>query len=99
MAAPPVPMNLLDILLHLLNFVAPALALAVLLPLLSRLFTKRQALLLPWWGQMLLNFLVGVAALLATLWLLGRDGKMAGYAALVLAVATSQWVLVRGWRR
>lgn len=99
MAAPPVPMNLLDILLHLLNFVAPALALAVLLPLLSRLFTKRQALLLPWWGQMLLNFLVGVAALLAALWLLGRDGKMAGYAALVLAVATSQWVLVRGWRR
>lgn len=99
MAAPPVPMNLLDILLHLLNFVAPALALAVLLPLLSRLFTKRQALLLPWWGQMLLNFVVGVAALLAALWLLGRDGKMAGYAALVLAVATSQWVLVRGWRR
>jgi hypothetical protein len=92
-------MNLLDILLHLLNFVAPALALAVLLPLLSRLFTKRQALLLPWWGQMLLNFVVGVAALLAALWLLGRDGKMAGYAALVLAVATSQWVLVRGWRR
>jgi zinc transporter ZupT len=92
-------MNLLDILLHLLNFVAPALALAVLLPLLSRLFTKRQARLLPWWGQVLLNFVVGVAALLAALWLLGRDGKMAGYAALVLAVATSQWVLVRGWRR
>jgi hypothetical protein len=92
-------MNLLDILLQLRNFVAPALALAVLLPLLSRLFTKRQALLLPWWGQMLLNFVVGVAALLAALWLLGRDGKMAGYAALVLAVATSQWVLVRGWRR
>jgi hypothetical protein len=92
-------MSLLDILLHLLNFAAPALALAILLPLLSRLVTKRQVLLLPWWGQMLLNFVVGVAALLAALWWLGRDGKMAGYAALVLAVATSQWVLVRGWRR
>lgn len=92
-------MSLLDILLHLLNFAAPALALAVLLPLLSRPFTKRQVLLLPWWGQMLLNLVVGVAALLAALWWLGRDGKMAGYAALVLAVATSQWVLVRGWRR
>lgn len=92
-------MSLLDILLHLLNFAAPALALAILLPLLSRLFTKRQLLLLPWWGQMLLNFVVGVAALLAALWWLGRDGKMTGYAALLLAVATTQWVLVRGWRR
>lgn len=91
-------MSLLDILLHLLNFAAPALALAILLPLLSRLFTKRQVLLLPWWGQMLLNFVVGVAALLAALWWLGRDGKMTGYAALVLAMATTQWVLVRGWR-
>lgn len=92
-------MNLADILLHLLNFVAPALGLALLLPLLSRLLLKKQALLLPWWGQMLLNFLVGVAALLLALWWLGRDGKMTGYALLVLAVASSQWVLARGWRR
>jgi len=26
------------------------------------------------------------------------DGKMATYAALVLAVATSQWLLARAWR-
>ncbi len=92
-------MGLADILFHLLNFVAPALGLAVLMPLLSRLFMKRQIFLLPWWGQMLLNFVVGVAVLLAALWWLGRDGKMSAYAALVLAVATSQWVLARGWRR
>ena len=92
-------MNLLDILLHLLNFVAPALGLAVLLPLLSRLFMKKQVFLLPWWGQVLLNFVVGVAALMGALWWLGHDGKMTGYALLVLAVGSSQWLLARGWRR
>jgi len=92
-------MNLLDILLHLLNFVAPALGLAVLLPLLSRLFMKKQVFLLPWWGQVLLNFVFGVAALTLALWWLGHDGKMTGYALLVLSVASSQWLLARGWRR
>jgi hypothetical protein len=47
----------------------------------------------------LVNFVVGVTALLASLWWLGRDGKMLGYSLLVLAVASSQWLLVRGWRR
>ncbi len=88
-----------DILLHLLNFLAPALGLALLLPLLARLFVKKQVLLLPWWAQVLLNFLVGAAVLALALWWLGRDGKMMAYAALVLALATSQWVWVRGWRR
>jgi hypothetical protein len=92
-------MNLNDIYFHLLNFVAPAAGLALLLPLLGRPFFKAQAALLPWWGQMLVNFMVGVAVLLACLWWLGRDGKMMGYALLVLAVTSSQWLLVRGWRR
>ena len=34
--------------------------------------------------------------LVPMLW--GRDGKMLTYAALVVACATCQWVLVRGWR-
>jgi zinc transporter ZupT len=91
-------MNLHDIAFHLLNFVAPALALALLVPLLAwPIFRKRTAT--PWWGQVLVNFAVGVVALLASLWWLGRDGKMLGYSLLVLAVASSQWLLVRGWRR
>lgn len=92
-------MNLHDIVFHLLNFAAPALVLALLVPLLARPMFRRQALLLPWWGQVLVNFVVGVAALLASLWWLGRDGKMLGYSLLVLAVASSQWLLARGWRR
>ncbi len=92
-------MNLKDILLHLLNFAAPALVLAGLLPLVSRLLLRKQVALLAWWGQMLVNLVVGVSVLLASLWWLGRDGKMMAYTLLVLAVASSQWVLVRGWRR
>jgi hypothetical protein len=36
--------------------------------------------------------------LFAGLWFFGHDGKMASYGAMVLACATSQWVLLRGWR-
>jgi len=92
-------MNLHDIVFHLLNFAAPALVLALLVPLLARFLFRKQAQRLPWWGQVLVNFVVGVAALLVSLWWLGRDGKMLGYSLLVLAVASSQWLLVRGWRR
>ena len=38
------------------------------------------------------------AVLAAGLVLWGRDGKMLTYAALVVACATCQWVLVRGWK-
>lgn len=92
-------MNLKDVLLHLLNFVAPALVLAALLPLLSRLVLRKQTALLAWWGQFLANLVVGVVVLLACLWWLGRDGKMLAYALLTIAITTSQWVLLRGWRR
>ena len=92
-------MNLKDILLHLLNFVAPALVLAVLMPVLARLLLRRQVPLLAWWGQILVNLVVGVVVLLACLWWLGRDGKMLAYALLALAAASSQWLLLRGWRR
>ena len=92
-------MNLQDIYFHLLNFAAPALVVALLLPLLGRPFFKPQGAFLPWWGQMLVNALAGVAVLYASLWWLGRDGKMVAYALMVLATASSQWLLVRGWRR
>jgi hypothetical protein len=45
------------------------------------------------------NGLVGMAALAAGLWIWGNDGKMGTYAALVVACASSQWLLMRAWRR
>jgi hypothetical protein len=87
--------------------VTPAAVLAVFagslragrVPLATRLWGRKQSPLLPWWGQMAFNFVLGVAVLAAAVVWLGRDGRMLGYAGLVLAVASSQWLLLRAWRR
>jgi hypothetical protein len=92
-------MTLLAILDHVLNFGAPALAMALLMPLGARFLIKRRGIPFPWWAQFAANFVVGVCMLAGSFWIFGRDGKMQAYAALVLAVATSQWLLSRGWRR
>jgi len=83
---------------HLLNFVTPAAAMAVLLGLSGRIFRSKTPVALSWWVRVAIIFAVGVAVLAAGLVVWGRDGKMLTYAALVLACATCQWVLVRGWR-
>lgn len=91
-------MDLLAALNHLLNFAAPAAVLALLLVLGSRIFIRNSAPTIVWWAQAAIVFVVGCAVLLAGLWLLGRDGKVLTYAALVLASATCQWLLRRGWK-
>ena len=91
-------MDFLAALNHLLNFAAPAAALALVLVLAGRVFVRNSAQSIAWWAQAAIVFVVGCAVLLAGLWLLGRDGKLLTYAALVLACASCQWVLVRGWR-
>ena len=91
-------MDLLTALNHLLNFAAPALVQAMVLVLGSRVFMKKTAAALSWWSQVAIVFVVGCGVLVAGLWWLGRDGKVLTYAALVLATATCQWLLRRGWR-
>ena len=95
-------MGALDLFFHLLSFAAPALALALLLALVvllaARVLLPRQRALLSWWAQLGVNALVGVAVLALGLWQFGVDGKMATYAALVVAVALAQWVGIAGWR-
>ncbi len=91
-------MGPLDILNHLLNFVAPAAATALVLVLAGRLVGSRTPVALAWWARWTILFAVGVATLAAGLVVWGRDGKMASYGMLVLACATCQWVLVRGWK-
>ena len=91
-------MGPLDIVNHLLNFVAPAAAMALLLVLSGGLIGSRSPVALAWWVQLGILFGMGVAVLVAGLVVLGRDGKMLTYGALVLACATGQWFLVRGWR-
>lgn len=90
-------MGPLDILNHLLNFVAPATFVALLLVLGGRLLGAKGGALAGW-RQWAVVFVVGLVVLAAGLALWGRDGKMLTYAALVVATATCQWVLVRGWK-
>ncbi len=96
-------MNLWDALIHLLNFVAPALTLAFTLPFWARLMARfsdgKQAVSHSWLAQAAINFVAGVVVLAAGLWFFGRDGKMVTYAALVLVLASVQWGMGRGWRR
>ena len=91
-------MNALDLLLHALSFAAPALAVALLLAVLGRWLLPKGAERPGWLGLFALNFVAGLAVLGLGLWYFGHDGKMATYAALVLAMASCQWLAGRGWR-
>ena len=91
-------MGPLDTLIHLLSFAAPALAVAVLVALAARVILPRQPQALPGGCSVAINSIAGVAVLVAGLWYFGVDGKMATYAALVVAIAGSQWLSSRAWK-
>jgi hypothetical protein len=88
----------LDTAIHLLSFAAPAFAVALVVTLLARLLLPRNPQRLGWPASLALNFVAGLATLGAGLWYFGRDGKMLTYAAVVLVVATCQWLIGRAWR-
>ena len=80
---------------HLLNFLAPAALMAVLLGVFSRLFFgfvgSKKPFAHSWRAQLAINFVVGVMVLTAGLVLLGRDGKMLMYGSMVAACAFTLW--------
>lgn len=88
-------MGLLDLINHLLNFVAPALWVGLLVAYMAPLLNRNMAVARVRYAQAAINSIAGVLALGAGLWFFGRDGKVASYAALVLACAASQWVCAR----
>jgi hypothetical protein len=91
-------MGPIDFFWHLAGFLAPAAGVALLVSLAARVLLPEGARPGSWLAAWVIGFLAGSAALLAALALTGRDGTMAGYAALVLACASSQWLLGRSWR-
>jgi type II secretory pathway component PulF len=91
-------MSPLALILHLLNFIAPAVFMALVLPWVGRLVFRKTDFLHNWWTQSAIIFGVAVGVLVAGLWWFGHDGKMATYAALVVLPALAQGVLLRGWR-
>jgi hypothetical protein len=81
--------------LHLLNFVLPALAMAMFMPLAGRMVMGPGRIRLG--RRMGVHALSGLLVLLGGLLLHGQDGKMSTYIALVLVAATTEWLLQRGW--
>jgi len=91
-------MGPIDLLNHLLNFAAPAAWLALLVTLVARIFIKNRPVALTLPAQAAINFVVAVMVLGIGLWVFGHDGKMLTYTGMALLSATSQWVMLRGWR-
>jgi hypothetical protein len=89
----------IDSLIHLLNFIAPAVGVAGGLLLAARFLRAGKRSGPVWWLHWGLNTAAGSGALLAGLLLFGRDGKMASYALLVAACAIGQWMLAGDWKR
>jgi len=91
-------MNFTDGLLHALNFIAPALWMAVALVLAEKLFARKRPLA---WGiqaRLAVYALLGLAALVGGLVFFGRDAKMATYAALVALPTLASLTLQKFWK-
>ena len=84
-------MGPLDGLWHLLNFVAPALGVALVAASLAKLAWRQDLAAVPWHRLVAWTAAAGVAALVAGLLVFGRDGKMVTYGALVVASALALW--------
>ncbi len=91
-------MSLIELLLHALNFAAPAVMVAAISVLCSRIVYAKSRPLANRWLQLAINFAVGLSALLLGLWVFGTDGKLATYSVLVVGCGTVQWLLMRAWQ-
>ncbi len=87
---------------HLLNFMAPALFVALaLVPatrLMGQFFGSKRPLAHSLYAQVAIIFVVNSLILLAGLVVFGNDGKMLTYAALVLGAALCQTLLLGNFR-
>ena len=81
---------------HLANLFSPAFGLALIAPSLAKLLWRHDLRRVAWRSLVGWTWLACAAVLVAGLVLLGRDGRMASYAAMVLAAAAVLWW--RGWR-
>ncbi|MDT8992390.1 hypothetical protein RQP54_16070 [Curvibacter sp. APW13] len=89
-------MGFWTLLIHLANFLAPAAAVGGLLAVLAPWFASNRPGARKILVQAAINAVAGGSVLVVGLVVFGNDGKMATYAALVLAIGTAQ---VLGMRR
>ena len=91
-------MGFIGLLNHLLNFAWPALALAVVMPLVLHRTRLGRTATTGLIGQMGVLALVNLLVLLAGLLWFGRDGRMATYLTMAVACASTTWLLLKAWR-
>jgi Co/Zn/Cd efflux system component len=84
-------MSFFDLLNHLVNFVLPAIALGVMVPLFTRLIWRKTPMKRPLKSQMLITSAAGLVVLMVGLVVFSTDGKMATYGALIAVAALCQW--------
>lgn len=92
-------MDALGLLLHVLNFLAPAAFAAALITVPHAFFGSNRpaaGVITSWFA---IIFALSVATLVAGLLLLGHDGRVWTYVALVLVAATARWGLGTWHRR
>ena len=85
-------MSALDFLWHVCNFFVPAWVVAALMAAGMKLLWRQELRSRSWRGLALWGGVGGSLGLLAALALLGRDGKMAGYGLMIVAIALPQWL-------
>jgi hypothetical protein len=84
-------MGPLDALLHLANFFAPALGVAVFTTVLAKLIWRRDLATVGWARLLGWSLVAGALVLIGGLVLFGRDGKMVTYLALAAACGLALW--------
>lgn len=93
-------MEAADLIWHVLSFFAPALGLGLISASGAKLLWRRELAAVAWRTLARDSCLAAVAMLLAGLLLWSGDGRMATYAAMVVACALTLWWRAWGhWRR
>ena len=86
-------MSPIDAFWHICNLFMPAWTVAALLAGSAKLVWRRELKALSWKRLALWGAAGGSLAIIAALILLGRDGKMLGYALMLVGISLPQWWL------
>ena len=84
-------MGPIDTFWHLLNFFAPAIGVGLLTPLLAKMAWRRELRSVSWWRLSQWTTALSALTWLVALIVLGRDGRMLSYGAMLCASALSLW--------
>ena len=84
-------MDLPHVIWHLLNFLAPAFGTGVLAASLAKLLWRSELKAVAWLRLCAIAVCAAASVLIGGLVLLGHDGRIATYAAMVAVIALSLW--------